>query len=285
VGKSTLALQSVVCGMLADRSLGVILCLYECEVFDEVLDRLHCTLAGVRLDKYEAGQFTADEQGRVQQAAKIIEKNILPRTYVRLRQHDAWTKNWRHWIYEWERSVEKLQRLRSCSRVITVVDRMQKMPIPIVLENLNEYEIAECARVAADPDTWRLQQIFKACKSKVNENQPYGLPFLVISEMRKTDTSKRPLGIEDLLGSVSLGYEVDRVLLLQADGNPEGDVARTKLKIAKARRGECSTLDLRFRYREHRFEEFTTPIEIPTIATKIEGKAAGTSTGNRFRGR
>jgi hypothetical protein len=79
----------------------------------------------------------------------------------------------------------------------------------------------------------------------------------VLAKLRKSSAWQEEPGIEDLLGSVELGYKAARVFFLVPDPSGETDapVVPVTLVAKKGRRGRSIRLPLLFHHAQFRFRE------------------------------
>lgn len=174
-----------------------------------------------------------------------------------------------------EKVLEQIEDLKAASgagRVFVLVDYLQVWPVPDAM--------AKHIRTDLDADKWRIGQM-KELRDAIN-----GDPVLVISEARKPNDKGDGWGADmsDVMGSARGTYTPDMVLLLRAVSDLElgqragassskGDelaeagrerrerteasgYAEQRLAIVKGRDGvQRGRLDLRFNFRQSRFEE------------------------------
>lgn len=259
-GKSSFVKQSAITAMLKDPTLGVILCEYEAAKIDDVLTCMVHMIASV--DRTAPGRvWTESEAMRISRAKELIKNTILPRLAIlRPKDHTNESGGYFYLRIAINRAVRELSVEQPVERFLIIVDRLQVMPLP-VFEILGErWRMDYMNDAHADPDGWRIRQITEFNKSM--HERGYVSATIVVSEVRKGDGSKRRRGLDDVLGSVSIGYEADRVYLLERtqEDNDE-DVTPINLRVVKARHGREAVIPLRFRHQQFRFDEFEPVFE------------------------
>jgi len=290
VGKSSFGLQSVVAALLADEALGALIFAYEYGSRDEVLDQLYCMLAGVDLAVYEKGLFTPEMAQRLKAAEALLTQKLLPRLVIETlddqpREESGWFDFRKYYC----RSANRLIEDRGAKRIITLVDRFQRMPYPVLCGGTPPIMVDLIRAAQAAPDAWRMQEIRQQYRDSIS-GDGIGWPFLVVTEVRKQGDANRELELEDVLGTIGNVYDADRVILLQRGKGPGSDaVTPTILKTSKARRGAEARLDLSFRFKQFRFEEFEMPgaptAALDSVSTDNAKPVAKGAAQRRFGGR
>jgi hypothetical protein len=247
-GKTSFVLQTVLSAMIADPNLGVVWCHYEATSPDAVLDMMSCLLAQIDHRNLE-GKRTTEEQARLETVGELLARTILPRMQIiEVINNSRHRTGFFGWTDRWRDSVKALGKV-GVTRVVTVIDRFQRMPVPQITDG----------RAESSDDAWRIERIREA--SFISQRyESMGWPFFLVCELRKRDDNNREPELTDLLGSVGLGYDCARAILLHPTGAASSEgVASTKLIVPKARHGCQTSLLLNFRFAQFRFLDFQMP--------------------------
>lgn len=271
-GKTSLVTQTAVTSLFKDPKLAVIYLSYEASSTSELFNYIVCMVAAVDHSQLYGG-LTAQEHQRIHEAKSIIRKTILPRLSVLTLEDPLFNNNY---VDIWARILrgvkDGIMQSGTCSRLLIVLDRLQKMPLPRIQSATDKSTARLIRQAELNPDAWRMNQISEMYRELWKSKTLAA--FLVVSELRKEGTSRKRPGPEDILGSVSLTYEPDRVLLLNRTAvNDSEGVTDVSLRTVKARRGEEIELPLTFRYRQYRFEEFEPLMPLPTTTMQTKSPA------------
>lgn len=188
-------------------------------------------------------------------AADELRQVVLPRLKIIERKFPPPHRGF--WSEEFCDSGWKLMRASGAARLLVVVDLFQRMDVPL--------------RLRADPDdddgvihltddlakdNFRLDQIKKFRQEFRPADHPGGVPFVLLSEVRKSASVE--LTRDDLLGSSRLASDADSIILLwpSQDTRADAPVTLLTLKIDKGREGVVrSTIQLEFQHTICRFTE------------------------------
>lgn len=280
-GKTSLVIQTAITALVNDPHLCVILCSYESSSANDVFDYALSMVAGVDREKVVSGTLSEQERKRVAEARHLIETKVLPRlSLLTLDDHPVDERGWVRWSDKWRGAMNGLYEVHKYKRLLTVIDRIQKMPLPHMTCNTPSDIEPMIRRAESDPDKWQMDQISEAYRDM--RKSGIETAFIVVCEVRKGEANRKRLDMNDLLGSVSLGYEPDRVILLErASEGHAADITRVTLRVVKVRRGEEFEIPLHFRFKQFRFEEFKPLIKLPTATVMPTSTTSATRITNK----
>lgn len=261
-GKTSLALALSVGALRRHRDLAVLFLSLDMSKAT-IYDRLYCNVAGVNYRDLLDGSSDEEVQQRLVEAQAELKEALLPR--LRVVERPRGTVNGKERL-----TADTLLKYRSelckqsgTAKVLFVVDYFQLLePTDKVLGPL-------------EADQYRVE-LFKAVQGATRmPEMPAGDPFLVISEVRKGESGRVRLGLEDLMGSSRLSYGAWAVLLLDKPEGQDIDPAAEKvplvLRIPKGRDGTTRTdIPLLFEHGRSRFHEGSA------LVTKEQKKAVAT---------
>jgi len=200
-GKTTLAASITCAALRAHQDLCALFLTLEMPK-DAIIDRLRCAAAQVTYRELLSGDRDTDMTQRIREADRLLLREVLPRLKFRQSVPTEHDETFAGVVMG---DLKKLFRDTGARQSFIVVDSFRKIPLPT--------EPGE----AIDPDTYRLSQLEWI-------NKRYGGAVLVIADLRKDSAPGEPT-LNDLLGSVRIGYETDAALILsQAPGQQDADV-------------------------------------------------------------
>src|SRR5262249_50609827 len=88
-------------------------------------------------------------------------------------------------------------------------------------------DVADKASTAIEADAQRIALLQNIQPPTCSPQCPGGDHFLILSEVRKGESGRPRLALDDLLGSTRIAYSADCVLLLEADGDATASSADT----------------------------------------------------------
>ena len=217
VGKSVMALQMAVgvCRHSVEGSnSGCALYLSMDMASTDMVDRLHCYLAGFDWKTWRLGSATLRGQGT---GARLTDAHA--RLAEQARQRIAtWQLDTRLAIVSRDHArgitaqqiaamARGLKQQVDAEHCLVIIDYLQLLPVPEKVARQGDLE-ADKHRVEI------AQRVLDASKDQFDRPQD---TVLAISEARKPGTSGRTWGanVEDLMGSARLGYSADGVLLMR----------------------------------------------------------------------
>jgi replicative DNA helicase len=238
-GKSSLVMQMML-GALADPDVAALVLTLEPSMDkDEWIKRLICHQAGIERAMLESRPDSVVRR-RIGESAEQVRAETLGRVRI----IDSAALNREMLIDVLADKSHELLNATGASRLFVVADYFQLLPLPME----HSPEDSDRCRVALLESMQRLGR---------TSRNPTGATILAISEVRKPDSRRPELSMQDLLGSTRLNYAATSVLLLQTPEGRRGhgdDVPRI-LKVDKARGGAtCPVkIPLVFRHKSYRF--------------------------------
>jgi hypothetical protein len=208
-------------------------------------DRLLCHEAGIGYTTLVHDSYPESVQQRIEVAEGQLLEKILPR----LRVLERGSLNSRDLSVGQLLQIDRgeLVKETGATEVLVVLDYLQLLDVP------------EEGATSLDADFYRVGILQHLQTATRTDCLPAGDPFLVISEVRKGDSRRSRLTMEDLLGSTRLSYGADCILLLEPRGQEHDTHDKTvplTLRVAKGRDGVTRTdIPLEFAYATYQFRE------------------------------
>jgi hypothetical protein len=228
---------------------------------DMIYDRLVCGEAGLDYASYWLSSSPPGTADEVAAAEGRLTESVLPRLRVieRVRPNERKPDTLRSLISSRMALLEQC----GCQRALHVIDYFQLL------------DLGDKPKDALEADARRIELLQSYQEWSRSPRSPVGDSFLVISEVRKGETGRSRLAMEDLLGSARIAYSADCILLLESDNevsNPTSDTVPFTLTVAKGRDGMSrGRIALTFDYTRYRFRESissVTPSKRPTMGSE-----------------
>jgi replicative DNA helicase len=148
-----------------------------------------------------------------------------------------------------------------------------------VIDYFQLLDVAKPGTAAIEADNQRIE-LLQAIQSVSRTFQcPGGDSFLVVSEVRKGESGRPRLALDDLLGSARITYSADCVLLLETDGESTSSAPGTTpllLTVAKGRDGMTrGRVRLTFEYDRYQFREAIGPTQMSGDQEHTGSRSAG----------
>jgi replicative DNA helicase len=216
---------------------------------DVMFDRLLCHVSG--LDYYDLWRDDGDPNvdRLLSEAEKELAATILPR--LRIIEREQLGQGKEAVLGALLKRREELVHQSGTQRALHLIDYFQLL------------DVADKASTAIEADAQRIAHLQNVQRVTRTPQCPSGDSLLVISEVRKGESGRQRLALDDLLGSARIAYSADCVLLLEADGeatDSAADAAPLLLTVAKGRDGmRRGKLPFSFEYLRYRFRETTSP--------------------------
>ena len=302
-GKTTLAVQIGV-GVArrhADNDAVVVIISLDMSR-DEIMDRIHCHLAGIdwttlkfgSWDRRRVGEspwFNQQDQVRLDAADRqIVDEGLGSRILV----HDRMSLGNIITASRLSNIVEAFKRQAGASRSFLIIDYLQLLPVPEAAFKGGDLEGDKC-RIRL------IQDYLDRTRTPAN---PAGDPVLAISEARKPPKAKDGWGYEmaELMGSARLAYAPPMVFMYRPASDTDlvtyhnatkqevdslravfesHGIAPVVLTLAKGRDGtQRGSWGLEFDYRRSTFHAVATRSQDPVIPTAEDDEDDATDTAS-----
>ena len=247
VGKTSLALQVLLAALHTDPQLVVVFVSLDMAK-DRVYDRLICHESGVGLATLLNGAWSKETSKQVESTTATLRDGICPRLKVIEANYTDVADT--DFVKQVVLAARNLLKASNATRLLTIVDYFQLIDIPELAPH-------------DDLDRYRFRLLQQIQAAICTDGDPSGSPMLVVSEVRKGDSGRKSIGIDDLMGSARLSYGPDTVLLLQRPSDSvdnSGDTVPLILKVAKCRDGgKLTDIRLNLEIQTMRFSAASQP--------------------------
>lgn len=264
VGKTSFALALAAGSLRAHPDLAVLF--YSLDMSkDVVLDRLLCQQSGIEYREICHNYDDARVSSFLSEAEKELGTSVLPR--LRILEREQLGGGMEEILSALNKHTRELTEASQAQQVLCVIDYFQLLdPGDSTLSSL-----------AADAKRIELLQLALQMRRTHQSVSPDS--FLVMSEVRKGESGRPRLALDDLMGSARISYSADCILLLEPDGEAVESAADTTpllLTIAKGRDGmRRGTIRLTFEYGCNRFREAESPAQKAADQERTGSRAAG----------
>lgn len=264
VGKTSFALALAVGTLRAHPDLSVLF--YSLDMSKDVIfDRLLCQQSG--LDHRDLWHKHDDPgvNSRLCEAEKALTASVLPR--LRILEREQLGRGKEQILTALNKQAAELTQQSRTQHVLYILDYFQLI------------DVADPSTASLETDFSRIELLQTAQQMTRSQQCPGGDCFLVLTEVRKGESGRPRLALDDLMGSARISYSADCVLLLEAEGEtPESaaDAVPLQLTVAKGRDGmKRGRVRLTFEYSCHRFREAIGTAQASAAREPAGSRSAG----------
>lgn len=244
VGKTSFALALATGALRAHPDLAVLF--YSLDMpKDVIFDRMVCHVSGLDSRSVCLNSEELNVSRLLTEAEKELSASILPR--LRVLEREQLGRGKQEIVNALSKHKFELLQQSGAKQALYVIDYFQLL------------DVAKPAAAPIEADYQRIEVIQSIQSVSRTSQCPGGDSFLILSEVRKGESGRTQLALDDLLGSARITYSADCVLLLEQDredSNSAPDIAPLLLTVAKGRDGMTrGKIHLTFEYNRYRFCE------------------------------